>query len=506
MQEYELEFRNVVKTFGSLVANDNISFGVKKGEIHALIGENGAGKSTLMNVLYGMYRMDNGEIYYKGESLNLTSPRETMALGIGMVHQHFMLSPSLTVGENIVLGCKPSKSLLWNKKALEQRLKSIVSDFNFEIPLDAIVRDLSVGMMQRVEIIKTLYRGAELIILDEPTAVLTPQEADDLFVSIRKLQEHGHTVIFISHKLEEVMEISDRITVLRTGKLVGTVNKADTNPAELARMMIGRDLAGVKHGKLVLGEEVLRVEDLFVMGDRGKTEVNGISFNLRCGEILGIAGVEGNGQTELSECILGVRKVLKGKIELCGKDVTKMPVYKRLEEGLAIIPQERMREGLALECSITDNVLINRRNDEDIVHRNFIKWNKARDLANRLIKQYQVKASSGDEIIKNLSGGNMQKLIVARELSKSPKLVIACQPTRGVDIGASEYIHSMLLKMRDNGDAVLLISADLDEIMELSDRIMVMYEGEKTGEMFGDEANDRKLGELMFGRANRKVG
>ena len=499
-EEYELEFRNVVKRFGSLVANDHISFGVRKGEIHSLIGENGAGKSTLMNCLYGMHKLDEGEIYYQGKRLQLNSPRETMSLGIGMVHQHFMLSPSLTVGENIVLGCKPSKSPFWNKKLLLKRLESIVEDFNFDVPLDAVTRDLSVGMMQRVEIIKTLYRGAKLIILDEPTAVLTPQEADELFASIRKLQEHGHTVIFISHKLKEVMEISDRITALRAGKMVGTVNKAETNREELARMMIGRDLVGVHRDRIALGDEMLRVENLVVMGDREKTEVNGVSFSLHGGEILGVAGVEGNGQTELSEAILGVRKPLSGKIQINGSDVTKMSVSKRIDKGMAIIPQERISEGLALNCSITDNMLINRRKDKDILKFGAIQWKKAKEIADGLIEQYQVKAESADELCSSLSGGNMQKVIVARELSKSPKLIIACQPTRGVDIGASEYIHSELLKMRDAGNAVLLISADLDEIMELSDRIIVMFEGTKTGEMMGSEADDKQLGTMMFGK------
>ena len=505
MQEYELEFRNVTKKFGNMLANDHISFGVKKGEVHALIGENGAGKSTLMNCLYGMHRMDSGEILYRGEPLHLTSPRETMALGIGMVHQHFMLSPSLTVGENIVLGCKPGKSPVWDKRKLQKRLQETLADMDFDVPLDAVVRDLSVGMMQRVEIVKTLYRGAKLIILDEPTAVLTPQETDELFISIRKLKERGHTVIFISHKLKEVMAISNRITVLRAGKTVGTVNKEDVTPEDLAQMMIGRQLAGVEREQIALGDPVLKVNDLVVMGDRNKTEVNGLSFQLRGGEILGIAGVEGNGQTELSECILGIRRALHGSIEIHGADVTKASVNTRIQKGLAFIPQERMAEGLALDCSITDNIMINRRNKEPILHRGIIRWDKAKALAEELIRQYKVKASGAEELCRNLSGGNMQKVIVARELSVSPKLVIACQPTRGVDIGASEYIHSMLLKMRDEGNAVLLISADLDEVMRLSDRIMVMFEGEKTGEMPISEADEKKIGNLMFGKEEEAV-
>lgn len=418
---------------------------------------------------------------------------------------HFMLSPSLTVGENIVLGCKPSKSPIWDKRKLQKRLEETLADMDFDVPLDAVVRDLSVGMMQRVEIVKTLYRGAKLIILDEPTAVLTPQETEELFVSIRKLKERGHTVIFISHKLKEVMAISDRITVLRAGKTVGTVNKNDVTPEELAQMMIGRQLAGMEREQIALGEPVLKVKDLTVIGDRNKAEVNGLSFELRRGEILGIAGVEGNGQTELSECILGIRRAMQGSVEICGTDVTKASVNARIEKGLAFIPQERMTEGLALGCSITDNIMINRRDQEPILRRGIIRWDKAKALAEDLIGQYKVKASGADELCQNLSGGNMQKVIVARELSVSPQLVIACQPTRGVDIGASEYIHSMLLNTRDEGNAVLLISADLDEVMKLSDRILVMFEGEKTGEMTGAEADEKKIGRLMFGKEKEEA-
>ena len=301
------------------------------------------------------------------------------------------------------------------------------------------------------------------------------------------------------------MAISDRITVLRAGKTVGTVNKEDVTPEELAQMMIGRQLAGMERDQIALGEPVLKVKDLVVMGDRNKTEVNGLSFQLRRGEILGVAGVEGNGQTELSECILGIRRAMQGSVEICGADVTKASVNTRIEKGLAFIPQERMTDGLALGCSITDNIMINRRNKEPILHRGIIRWDKAKALAEELIGQYKVKASGAEELCQNLSGGNMQKVIVARELSVAPQLVIACQPTRGVDIGASEYIHSMLLKTRDEGNAVLLISADLDEVMELSDRIMVMFEGEKTGEMTGAEADEKKIGRLMFGKEKEEA-
>lgn len=504
-QSYELELHNITKRFSKTLANDNVTFRVKKGEVHALIGENGAGKSTLMNILYGLIKPDTGTITLRGKKLTLNSPKDAIANGIGMVHQHFMLSPSLTVAENIVLGHPPTKSNIWRQSKLEEKLKAVEENFNFDVPLNAVTGSLTVGLMQRVEIVKTLYRGADIIILDEPTAVLTPQEAEELFVSIRKLKEAGHTVIFISHKLKEVMDISDTITVLRAGKTVGTVKKDEVNAQMLAQMMIGRDLAGVAPSKRERGELALQAQGLHALGNDGVKMVDDLSFDLHMGEILGVAGVEGNGQTELSEIILGVRKLKGGKILIDGKDIAHLSVDARLERGLGFIAQDRVKEGLALQYSIRDNLVLKLRKREPISKKGIMHWKSADKLSSKMIEDYDIKANSQSEAVQSLSGGNMQKVVVARELSTSPKIVIACQPTRGVDIGASEYIRSMLMKLRDEGNAVLLISADLDEIMELSDRIMVMFEGKKTGELKREEADAFKLGELMFGHMEQEV-
>ena len=498
--EYDLELSGITKRFGATLANDHIHFGVKKGEVHSLIGENGAGKSTLMNILYGLLRPDEGEIRLGGKPLVLRSPKDAIANGIGMVHQHFMLSPSLTVAENIVLGHRPpGQRVLWKPREMERHLEAIRRDFDVDLPLDAPVSSLTVGLMQRIEIVKTLYRGAKILILDEPTAVLTPQESEELFHTVRKLSQAGHTVIFISHKLREVMEISDRITVLRAGRSVDTVNKSDVTPRLLAQMMNGREIRGLVPKDTDRGPVALSVEDLAVPGDRGTLEVRGLSFELRMGEILGVAGVEGNGQTELAEAVIGVRRPAAGRIQMQGEEITRMPVGKRFERGLAHIPQARVKGGLILDFPLTDNLVLSIRNGPPVSKHGVIDWRAAQTVSRKLIADYQIKASSPEEACKNLSGGNMQKVVVARELSKKPRVIIACQPTRGVDIGASEYIRRMLMEMRDAGNAVLLISADLDEVMELSDRIMVMYGGRKTGELLRAEADEHKLGRMMFG-------
>lgn len=499
--EYELELHNITKRFSKTLANDNVTFQVRKGEVHALIGENGAGKSTLMNIIYGLLQPDSGSILLRGKKLELSSPKDAVHNGIGMVHQHFMLSPSLTVAENIVLGHPPTKSNIWVQSKLSSRLEEVSKSFNFDVPLNAITGTLTVGLMQKVEIVKTLYRGADIIILDEPTAVLTPQESEELFASIRKLKQAGQTIIFISHKLKEVMEISDTITVLRAGRTVGTISKSDANPTLLAQMMIGRELIGITPKQHKLGASALMADKLTVMGDSGVEMISNLSFELREGEILGVAGVEGNGQTELSEAILGVRRIKKGKLSLMGKDMTNASVDARLKCGLGFIAQDRVKEGLALRFSIRDNLILKMRRNLPVSRKGIMRWKNADAVSANMINDYLIKANSSSESVQSLSGGNMQKVVVARELSSNPRLVVACQPTRGVDIGASEYIRSMLMKLRDEGNAVLLISADLDEIMELSDRIMVMFEGKKTGELSRHEADAFKLGELMFGNA-----
>ncbi len=503
--EYELELRNITKRFSKTLANDDVTLRIKRGEVHALIGENGAGKSTLMNVLYGLHKPDSGQIILRGKPLTLTTPKDAIANGIGMVHQHFMLAPSLTVAENIVLGHPPTRSNIWKPSRLREKLEALQADFNFDVPLEAITGGLTVGLMQRVEIVKTLYRGAEIIILDEPTAVLTPQEAEELFVSIRKLTEAGHTVIFISHKLKEVLEISDTITVMRAGKVVGTVENKGVTAEELAQMMIGRELKGVSRIDTELGEAALKLDNLSVLGDDGLNAVNGFSCEVHLGEIVGVAGVEGNGQTELTEAILGVRRVKDGRIIMDGKDVTHASVETRLKHGLGFIAQDRVKEGLALEFPIRDNLVLKIRNRQPVSKGGIMNWKSASKLSREMIEQYSIKANSEDETVQSLSGGNMQKVVVARELSSEPKLVIACQPTRGVDIGASEYIRSMLVRLRDEGNAVMVISADLDEVMELSDRILVMFEGRKTGELKGAEANEKRIGRMMFGQNEQEV-
>ncbi|WP_223820836.1 ABC transporter ATP-binding protein [Bacillus sp. S3] len=497
--QYELEARNITKRFSATLANDNVSLCVKAGEVHALVGENGAGKSTLMNILYGMLSPDSGEILYRGKQVRLKSPNDALALGIGMVHQHFMLSPSLSVAENIVLGKPPKRKFVWKPNEFRKEIERIQEEFDLKIPLDTKVQDISVGLMQRVEIIKILFKGARLIILDEPTATLTPQETKTLFQTIRKLTKRGYSIIFITHKLREVMEISDRITAMRAGKTIGTVNTSEVQPRDIARMMIGRDIDGLQKSQIKTGTLSLEIKDLTVIGDQKKIEVDNFSLRLYSGEILGIAGVEGNGQTELSEAIIGVRNITSGSITLNGKTISNDSVRNRMLQGLAHIPQDRMREGLALSNSITENIIINKHNVPPIAKRGIINWKKARELSKALIQTYSIKTPSEAEHAKNLSGGNMQKIIVARELSRDPNVVVACQPTRGVDIGSSKYIRQMLVNVRERGGAVLLISADLDEILELCDRIIVIYEGRISGELLDSNANEEKLGQMMFG-------
>ena len=496
---YELELKHITKRFGSVVANQNVNLQVATGEVHALVGENGAGKSTLMNILYGLLQPDEGEIFFRGEQIHLKSPQDAIRRGIGMVHQHFMLAPSMTVAENIAVGWPPKGEFSWRNADLARELEEFQSLFELPVPLDTRVRDLSVGQMQRVEIMKSLYRGAKVIVLDEPTATLTPQETEELFRTIRMLKENGHTIIFISHRLREIMEIADRITALRSGQTVGTVSASEVTPAEVARMMIGRDVVELKRTPLQTAEVALTVQNLCVAGDSKPDAVNGLSFQLRQGEILGIAGVEGNGQTELTEALIGVRTVQAGTIELFGKDMAQVSARKRMDAGLAHIPQDRMQEGLALDLNILENLVVGTHDIPPLGNRWNIHWRKAAEWSRNAIQQFGIKTPNEQERAGNLSGGNMQKIIVARELSREPKVVIACQPTRGVDIGASEYIHQQLLNIRANGGAVLLVSADLDEILELSDRILVLFNGQAAGLLAREEASEARLGRYMFG-------
>ncbi len=506
--EIVLEARGITKKFPGVLANDNVNFDLRKGEIHALLGENGAGKSTLMNVLYGLYKPDAGEVIVEGKPMQLDSSRDAIQHGIGMVHQHFMLIPVFTVTENIMLGAEtdhraaPNEAPLvkLDRKEVAQKVADLSHQYGLEVDPNAIVGDLPVGLQQRVEIVKALYRKAEILILDEPTAVLTPQEADDLIQIMHGLTDRGVSIIFITHKLKEVLAVADRITVMRSGRVVGTVNPQETDEAKLASMMVGREVIFTVQKKPAQpGEEVLQVEDLHVKDVRGLEAVNGVSFSVRSGEVLGIAGVQGNGQTELAEALTGLRDIESGRFLLDGNDLTGKPPRPITETGLANIPEDRQRHGLVLSYSVADNMVLcdyyKPRFSKGVV----IQQNMVDDNARKLIKEYDVRTPSPYVSAGKLSGGNQQKVIVARELSRPVKLLIASQPTRGLDVGSIEYIHKEIIVMRDRGVAVLLISAELDEILSLSDRIAVMYRGQIVATVDRKDASREQLGLWMAG-------
>lgn len=498
----QLCMENIVKKFPGVLANDRVCFDVNAGEIHALLGENGAGKSTLMRQLYGLYRPDSGKILINDIEQHFRYPQDAIQAGIGMIHQHFMLVPSLTVVENVALGLRSSRGPLLELDEVEKRLMDLSDLYHIKVDPKSFVWQLAVGEQQRVEILKALYRGAELLILDEPTAVLTPQEVDELFITLRQMTSDGHALIFISHKLPEVIEISNRITVLRDGRVVGTRNNENITKAELATMMVGRPVILQYEKKPAqIGVSRLNVENLFVTGDRKKDALKNVSFEIRSGEILGLAGVSGNGQRELAEALAGLRPVRKGKIIINGKDVTKVAPDKRIQTGQSYIPEERMREGAIKEFSVAENFILEDHNHSPYCQGVFLNFKMIEETTQRIIEEYNVKTPSIKTPIKNLSGGNIQKLILARELSRKPNVLIAAQPTRGVDIGATEYIHQKLLEQREAGTATLLISEDLDEIRALSDRIMVFYEGEIMGILPSSEATLEKLGLMMAGTA-----
>ncbi len=507
---FAVEMRNISKAWPGVVANDSVNLAVRKGEIHALVGENGAGKSTLMNILYGMIRPDNGEILINGQVAHITGPRDTIRLGIGMVHQHFMLIPPLTVAENIVLGREPGGlGSAFNFKKARADILALCKQYGLPIDPDARIEKLSVGLQQRVEILKVLYRGADILIMDEPTGVLTPQETHDLFSVLRGLVTQGKTLIFITHKLREVLELTDTITVLRRGKNVGELITRETNQAEIARMMVGREvLLRVNKTPSRPGQVVLHVEDLHTKDDRDLEALHGVSLEVRAGEILGIAGVEGNGQTELVEVLAGMRKATSGKVVITpgeagrvnkASDVTNMDARQVRLAGLAHIPEDRRGSGLVLAESIEDNSILGRQRSRLFSWRGFVLMLKnIAAWATRLVKEFDVRTPSTELPASALSGGNQQKVIIAREFASDPAALIAAQPTRGVDIGAIEFIHRRLIEQRDAGKAVLLISAELEEIRSLSDRIAVMYEG-KIVDIVGPDATEEQLGVLMTG-------
>ena len=495
-----LEARNITKRFPGVVANDNVSLKLYKGEVLALLGENGAGKSTLMNILYGLYHQDEGEIFVKGELVRITNPHESIARGIGMVHQHFQLVPVMTVTENIILGNEVTRGPFLNRKQAAERIRAISEQYNLAVDPDALVADLDVGAQQRVEIIKALYRNADILILDEPTAVLTPQEADDLVRVMRTLTAQGTSIIFITHKLREVLEVADRIIVLRSGKVVGETTPAQATEASLAAMMVGREVIlkvekqPARPGAIVLGVRGLRVRD-----DRQLLAVKGVDLEVRAGEILGIAGVQGNGQTELVAALTGLRPSEAGTIRIDGVDVTNATPRQISELGVAHIPEDRQRDGLVASYPLTDNSVLELyylppfargivRNDQAI-----------NEHCARLVKEFDVRTPGITVPASSLSGGNQQKLIVAREFSRQLKLLIAAQPTRGIDVGSIEFIHNQIVKKRDEGVAVLLVSAELDEILSLADRIAVMYHGQIVATVRNGELSREELGLLMAG-------
>jgi simple sugar transport system ATP-binding protein len=501
-----LEMINITKQFPDVLANDRISFGVEKGSVHALLGENGAGKSTLMNILYGLVEPDEGEIRVGGERIRISSPKDALDAGIGMVHQEFMLIPALSVVENVVLGVDDGKGPLLDLKSAEGQIRDLASRYSFKIDPRAKVADLSVGEQQRIEILKALFRGAKILVLDEPTAVLTPQETRELFGIIRTLSEQQHTVIFISHKLNEVMEVSDRVTVLRDGRVVATLSTSETNPHQLARLMVGREVAFETSKKqMAPGPVMLEVKDLVVNDRRGLRAVAGVSLDVRAGEILGIAGVDGNGQTELVEAVTGLRSAESGRIMALGRDSTGASVRSLVESGMAHVPASRGQMGLILDMCLYENLILETYYKPPFSRGIFLDQAKVLEHARQLIDQYDIRTPNEEMRVRLLSGGNQQKVILARELSRTPKVLIAMHPTRGLDVGATEYVHSQMVAERERGCAVLLISVELEEIMDLSDRIAVMYEGRIVGIMDRREADIEEIGLLMAG-SKRKAG
>ncbi len=506
MEEYVIEMLNITKSFPGIKANDDITLRLKKGEIHALLGENGAGKSTLMSVLFGLYQPDSGTIKKDGKPVKISNPNDANDLNIGMVHQHFKLVEVFTVLDNIILGVEPNKFGFLTKKEAREKVVALSQKYSLSVEPDALVEDISVGMQQRVEILKMLYRDNDILIFDEPTAVLTPQEIKELMSIMRGLAAEGKSILFITHKLNEIMEVADRCTVLRKGKLIGTVEVAQTNREELSKMMVGRPISfEVEKQDIEPGKTVLKVENVVVPSKLHKNNaVKGISFEVREGEIVCLAGIEGNGQSEFVYALTGIEKMSSGKITLCGSDISKASIRKRSLLGISHIPEDRHKYGLVLDFSLAENLVLQRYREKLFQRFGFIRFKEVRNYARRLIEIYDIRSGQGpDTIARSMSGGNQQKAILAREIDKNPQLLVAIQPTRGLDIGAIENIHSLIVKQRDSGKAVLLVSLELDEVMNVSDRILVMYEGKIAGEFEPSKTTVEELGLYMAGAGDK---
>ena len=509
LESYAIEMLNITKRFPGIVANDSITLQLKKGEIHALLGENGAGKSTLMSVLFGLYQPEEGIIKKDGKEVKINNPNDANALGIGMVHQHFKLVECFTVLDNIIMGVEPNKLGFLQKKEAREKVLALSEKYGLHIDPDAKIEDITVGMQQRTEILKMLYRDNEILIFDEPTAVLTPQEIEELMQIMRNLSAEGKSILFISHKLNEIMAVADRCTVLRRGKYIGTVETKNTTMEQLSAMMVGRNVNfHVEKGEQHLGDVVLNVENLTVASRVHKNDaVKNVSFSVRAGEIVCIAGIDGNGQTELVYGITGLEPVKSGKLTLCGRDITKDSIRKRSVSGMSHIPEDRHKHGLVLDYTLEYNMILQRYFEPEFTDKaGFLRRKNIRAYSDRLIEEYDVRSGQGSvTIARSMSGGNQQKAIVAREIDKNPELLVAVQPTRGLDVGAIEYIHKQLVAQRDAGKAVLLISLELDEVMDVPDRILVMHAGEIVGELDPKKTTQEELGLYMAGAKRDEV-
>ncbi|MBN1648885.1 MAG: ABC transporter ATP-binding protein [Spirochaetales bacterium] len=501
VSDFIVEMLDISKEFPGVLANDNISISLKKGEILALLGENGAGKSTLMSILFGLYKADNGTIKIRGNEVNIQNPNQANELGIGMVHQHFKLVHNFTVTENIILGQEPKQGIILNLEKAAEKIKVLSEQYHLNIDPWARIENVSVGMQQRVEILKMLYRDAEVLIFDEPTAVLTPQEIQDLMQIMRNLISEGKSIILITHKLKEIKAIADRCTVIRRGKVIATVDVAKTDLSSMAEMMVGRQVSfSVDKKDIEAGKTILELKNLEVLNAKKIPAVKNVSFSVKAGEIVGLAGVDGNGQSELVEAICGLRGVQAGNILVNGEDITGLPISRRLEAGLSHIPEDRQRRGLVLDYSLEENLVLEKYNRSPFARKGFLQPGPIREHARDLISQFDVRAGKGPETVaRSMSGGNQQKAIVGREIDNNPEILVAVQPTRGLDVGSIEYIHKRLVEQRDKGKAVLLVSLELDEIMDLSDRIVIISHGEIVGEVTASETDEFEIGLMMAG-------